>query len=46
MKLMVAFFIEKKVYGEFFEDTNGDNFRISAKRYHSPDPRGGVSARR
>jgi hypothetical protein len=45
MKLMVAFFIEKKVYGKFFEDTTGYNFRISSKRYHSPDSRGGGSAR-
>jgi hypothetical protein len=46
MKLMVVFFIEKKVYGKFFEDTtSGDNFRISSKRYHSSDSRGGGSAR-
>jgi hypothetical protein len=45
MKLMVAFFIDKKVYGELFEDTSGDNFRTSSKRYHSSDSRRGGSAR-
>lgn len=36
--------LRKKFMGNFLK-TTGYNFRISSKRYHSPDSRGGGSAR-